>query len=71
MVRGSLEDRHRGVYVLDRGEWVATCRLCGFRVADPDRRQVASQFRTHIREAMQAAQAEARRGEAGPLPAPS
>jgi uncharacterized protein YjbI with pentapeptide repeats len=50
MGRGSSEDRHRGDYVLDRGEWVATCRRCGFRVSDSDRRQVASQFRTHIRE---------------------
>lgn len=71
MVRGSLEDRHRGVYVLDRGEWVATCRVCGFRVVDTDRRQVASQFRTHIREAMLAAQAEAETGDAGPVAAPS
>jgi hypothetical protein len=56
MVRGSSEGRHRGDYVLDRGEWVATCRLCGFKVSDLDRRQVASQFRTHIRESAIAAQ---------------
>jgi hypothetical protein len=52
MGRGSSEDRHRGDYVLDRGEWVATCRLCGFKVTDIDRRQVASQFRTHIRDSL-------------------
>jgi hypothetical protein len=56
MGRGSSEDRHRGDYVLDRGEWVATCRLCGFKVSDVDRRQVASQFRTHIRDSVIAAQ---------------
>jgi hypothetical protein len=59
MGRGSSEDRHRGEYVLDRGEWVATCRLCGFKVSDVDRRQVASQFRTHIRDAILAAQLDA------------
>jgi hypothetical protein len=51
----SIEDRHRADYVLDRGEWQATCRLCGFKVNDPSRRQAASQFRTHIRDEAEAA----------------
>jgi hypothetical protein len=41
---------HRADYVLDRGVWKATCRVCGFKLSDPDRRQVASQFRQHIRD---------------------
>jgi hypothetical protein len=51
MTRGVGKNQHLGDYVLDRGEWVATCRLCGFKVSDSDRRRVASQFRTHIRDA--------------------
>jgi hypothetical protein len=46
----SGDPAHRADYVLDRGMWRATCRACGLKLSDPDRRQVASQFRQHIRD---------------------
>ena len=40
--------RHHGAYILERGVWHATCKACGWHVEDPDRRQVATLFRSHI-----------------------
>ncbi len=59
MKEDSGDPAHRADYVLDRGVWRATCRVCGLKLSDADRRQVASQFRQHIRD--QAAISPARR----------
>jgi hypothetical protein len=42
---------HRAAYTLELGLWHATCRICDWRVVDPDRRRAAAQFRQHIRAA--------------------
>jgi hypothetical protein len=42
--------RHRAAYTLNHGVWWATCRVCGWAVTDPQRRQAATFFRGHIRE---------------------
>jgi hypothetical protein len=47
----STADRHRAMYILERGQWRATCRACGYTLTDPRRRQAASLFRNHIRDA--------------------
>lgn len=49
--------RHRATYTLELGLWYATCRLCGHRVEDQDRRRAAAQFRRHIQD-MNEAQAD-------------
>lgn len=41
---------HRAIYTLEMGMWHATCRECGHRVADPNRRRLAMIFREHIKE---------------------
>ena len=48
----SAPDRHLAHYVLERGTWRATCRLCGYSVKDPSRRRAAAIFRNHIRETL-------------------
>jgi hypothetical protein len=40
---------HRAVYTLELGIWHATCRECGFRVSDADRRRAAAVYRQHIK----------------------
>ena len=42
---------HRASYLLEFGTWKATCRTCGWTVRDAQRRQAASRFRMHIRDA--------------------
>jgi hypothetical protein len=39
---------HRASYTLERGVWIATCRSCGWRARDEQRRQAATLFRQHI-----------------------
>lgn len=46
--RSETATRHRASYTLELGRWFATCRECGHRVDDKDRRRAASQFRQHI-----------------------
>lgn len=41
---------HRASYILERGVWCATCRVCGWRTSDPQRRQAATLFRLHIQQ---------------------
>jgi hypothetical protein len=41
---------HRATYILEFGTWRATCRVCGYSVTSPQRRQAAAQFRGHIRD---------------------
>jgi hypothetical protein len=41
---------HHASYLLQRGVWKATCRVCNFEVSDPDRRRASSMFRMHIRD---------------------
>ena len=41
---------HRAHYTLEMGDWYATCRVCGHRISDKDRRRAAAQFRRHIQE---------------------
>lgn len=50
MSSGSHRSAHRANYTLERGTWHATCRECGFRVSDPDRRRAAAIYREHIKE---------------------
>jgi hypothetical protein len=47
----STDERHRAMYILERGQWRATCRVCGYTLTDTRRRQAASLFRNHIRDA--------------------
>lgn len=42
------EVTHRASYRLELGEWKATCRVCGWEVRHPVRRQAATVFRRHI-----------------------
>jgi hypothetical protein len=49
------QTRHLATYTLEMGSWYATCRSCGLRIADRDRRRAASQFRRHIQEMAEAA----------------
>ena len=42
---------HRASYLLEFGTWKAVCKTCGWTVRDPQRRQAASRFRMHIRDA--------------------
>jgi hypothetical protein len=50
----STENRHHATYVLERGVWRATCRVCRFEVTDSDRRRANGLFRNHIREVQSA-----------------
>ncbi len=50
MSSGSRRSAHRANYTLERGIWHATCRYCGHRVSDSDRRRAAAVYREHIRE---------------------
>ena len=50
MTSGPNRSAHRANYTLERGTWHATCRECGFRVSDADRRRAATVYREHIRE---------------------
>jgi hypothetical protein len=43
-------NRHRADYILERGIWRASCRLCDYRTTDPSRRRAAADFRNHIRD---------------------
>lgn len=38
---------HRAEYILERGIWRATCKVCGWGTSDPARRQAAALFRQH------------------------
>ena len=42
---------HTASYTLELGQWHATCRVCGWKVIDRDRRRAAGQYRHHIRAA--------------------
>jgi hypothetical protein len=42
---------HRAAYTLELGIWHATCRECGFRVSNADRRRAAASYRQHIKAA--------------------
>ena len=50
MQTGGNRSPHRADYILERGVWKATCRECGWKVADTHRRQAATQFRVHIQD---------------------
>jgi hypothetical protein len=49
--RPDIAERHHASYIFERGVWRATCRLCGHTITDPGRRQAATLFRNHIRDA--------------------
>jgi hypothetical protein len=49
--RDNIAGRHRASYILEQGVWRATCRACGYKVTDPQRRRATSIFRAHIRDA--------------------
>jgi hypothetical protein len=49
---------HRANYTLEIGIWHATCRTCGYTVADPLRRRAAAIFRYHIRDIREADEAD-------------
>lgn len=40
--------RHRADYILERGVWRVSCRVCGWKATDPERRKLASRFRFHL-----------------------
>jgi hypothetical protein len=40
--------RHRPDYVLERGVWRVSCRVCGWEATDSVRRQLACRFRFHL-----------------------
>lgn len=46
---------HRAEYILERGIWRATCKVCGWATSDPARRQAAALFRQHWHSARTAA----------------
>lgn len=53
MTAGNAEPHrsaHRANYTLEMGTWHATCKECGFRVSDADRRRAAAVYREHIKE---------------------
>ena len=41
---------HRATYTLELGVWFATCKVCGHRVSDSNRRRAAGIYREHIKE---------------------
>lgn len=41
---------HRATYTLELGVWYATCKICGHRVSDSNRRRAAASYREHIKE---------------------
>ena len=41
---------HRATYTLELGVWFATCKVCGHRVGDANRRRAAGTYREHIKE---------------------
>jgi hypothetical protein len=43
------ETRHRADYILERGVWHVTCRVCGCHAEGTVRRQLSSLFRFHLR----------------------
>lgn len=45
-----MQGVHRADYMLERGVWRATCRVCGYSITDPVRRRAMSAYRSHIRE---------------------
>jgi len=52
---------HRASYTLERGVWMARCRVCGFTVRDASHSRAANWFLTHVRAMrveLRAAQAE-------------
>jgi len=40
---------HRALYTLERGVWMARCRVCGFTVRDASHSRAANWFLTHVR----------------------
>ena len=44
----SQDVAHRAGYRLEVGVWKATCKICGWEVRHPVRRQAATIFRRHI-----------------------
>ncbi|MBO0731275.1 MAG: hypothetical protein J2P57_18605 [Acidimicrobiaceae bacterium] len=64
-MRGNADrsDRHRALYLLERGTWRARCRLCDWEVSNPVRQHAAAMFRQHIR-AVKLGEAEPGRGMA-------
>jgi len=45
---------HRAQYILERGTWRGTCRICGWQVTDGDRRRATAMFRQHCQEVKEA-----------------
>jgi hypothetical protein len=45
----AADEPHRADYILERGIWHVTCRVCGWQDEGPVRRQLASLFRFHLR----------------------
>jgi hypothetical protein len=43
------EPPHRADYILQRGVWHVTCRVCGWHAEGAVRRQLSSSFRFHLR----------------------
>jgi hypothetical protein len=41
---------HRACYILERGQWKATCRICGWQISGAKRQVAANLFRSHIRD---------------------
>jgi hypothetical protein len=41
---------HRATYTLELGVWYASCKICGHRVGDANRRRAAGTYREHIKE---------------------
>jgi hypothetical protein len=46
-----IAPRHRADYILERGLWRVSCRVCGWKAVDADRRRLASRFRFHLQVA--------------------
>jgi hypothetical protein len=46
--RAKHDIAHRASYRLEVGVWKATCKVCGWEVRHPVRRQAATIFRRHI-----------------------
>jgi hypothetical protein len=47
---GDPSSHLRASYTFELGTWIATCRACGWRLSDPNRRRAAARFRLHHKD---------------------
>jgi hypothetical protein len=47
---GDPSSHLRATYTFELGTWIATCRACGWRLSDANRRRAAARFRLHHKE---------------------